>query len=291
MQLTGVYVPVITPFDASGRVDVARLDQVIASLLSAGVQGIVACGTTGEAYSLSMEERRAVSARVKEVVGGHVPILGGVGGMSTDQAIDHALLAKALEFDGLMLAAPAYCLPTPAELTTHAQSVVSAAGLPTVLYDYPQRAGVSFGFEVLDALADNPLILGVKEASGDIDRLPNFRERYAGRLEIVCGADADAPAFFEAGSRCWIGGIANLLPAAHVAMLDPKLRTQVHAAIAPVLRYVESGRYITKIKAGMSLRGLDVGVPRRPLSPLDDELTRELADLLDAAGSWAPPLT
>lgn len=291
MELTGVYVPVVTPFDASGRVDVARLDQVLASLLSAGVNGIVACGTTGEAYALSLEERRAVSARVKEVVGGRVPVLGGVGGMSTDQAIDHALLAKALALDGLMLAAPAYCLPTPAELAAHVKSVVSAAGLPTVLYDYPQRTGVSFGFDVLDELADDPLIVGVKEASGDLDRIPVFTERYAGRLEIVCGADADAPAFLQAGSRSWIGGIANLLPAAHVAMLDPKLRTQVHAAITPVLRFIEAGRYITTIKAGMALRGLDVGLPRRPLSPLDEQATRTLADVLDAAGSWAPPLT
>lgn len=291
MDLTGVYVPVVTPFDASGRVDVAQLDRVLAALLAAGVHGIVACGTTGEAYALSLEERRAVTARVKEVVDGQVPILGGVGGMSTDQAIDHALLAKALELDGLMLAAPAYCLPTPGELTAHVRSVVTAAGLPTVLYDYPQRTGVSFGFDVLDELADNPLILGVKEASGDLDRLPVFQERYAGRLQIVCGADADAPTFLDAGSRCWIGGIANLLPAAHVAMLDPGSRPQVLAAIAPVLRYVESGRYITKIKAGMGLRGVDVGLPRRPLSPLEASSTSELAALLDAAGPWAPSLT
>lgn len=291
MELTGVFVPVVTPFDVSGRVDVARLDQVIASLLSAGVHGIVVCGTTGEAYSLSLEERRAVSARVKEVVGGRVPILGGVGGMSTDQAIDQALLAKALELDGLMLAAPAYCLPTPAELATHVRSVVAAAGLPTILYDYPQRTGVSFSFDILDDLADDPLIAGVKEASGDLDRIPTFIERYDDRLELVCGADADATAFFEAGSRCWIGGIANLLPTAHVAMLDPELRTQVDAAIAPVLRYTESGHYVAKIKAGMGLRGVDVGIPRRPLSPLDEAGTRELATLLDAAGPWAPPLT
>lgn len=291
MEMTGIYVPVITPFDASGRVDVGQLDKVLASLLSSGVHGIVACGTTGEAYALSLEERRAVSARVKEVVGGQVPILGGVGGMSTDQAIDQALLAKALDLDGLMLAAPAYCLPTPAELVTHVRSVVAAAGLPTVLYDYPQRTGVSFSFDVLDELADNPLILGVKEASGDLDRLPVFQQRYAGRLQIVCGADADAPTFFEAGSRCWIGGIANLLPAAHVAMLDPRARPQVLAAIDPVLRYIESGRYISKIKAGMALRGVDVGVPRRPLSPLDDATVSELAAVLDGAGSWAPRLT
>lgn len=290
MELTGVFVPLITPFDASARVDTVRIESVIGALLDAGVQGIVACGTTGEAYALSLEERRAVTTRIKEVVGGAVPVLGGVGGMSTDQALDHALLAKALELDGLMVAAPAYCLPTGAELAAHVTTVVKAAGLPTVLYDYPQRTGVSFTVDVLDQLADHPLIIGIKEASGDLDRVPLLMQRYTGAVDVVCGADAAAPTFLDAGVRCWIGGIANVLPAAHVAMLDPAQRTEVHTAILPVLDLIESGRYISKIKAGMALRGLEVGLPRAPLTPLDETSIGQLAGALDAAGAWAPSL-
>ena len=290
MELTGVFVPVVTPFDASGRIDTARLDATVQALLAAGVHGIVACGTTGEAYALSLEERRAVSARIREIVDGAVPILGGVGGMSTDQALDQALLAKALELDGLMLAAPAYCLPTEAELASHVSTVVKAAGLPTVLYDYPQRTGVSFSIEVLDRLTDDPLVIGIKEASGDLERIPALLRRYAGSIEVVCGADAAAPVFLDAGVRCWIGGIANLLPAAHVAMLDPDKRAVVHTAVLPVLEFVESGRYISKVKAGMALRGLGVGLPRAPLAGLDNKDTRVLAELLDGAGPWAPML-
>lgn len=288
MELTGVYVPVITPFDDSGRIDIVGLEPVLSSLIDAGVHGIVACGTTGEAYALSLEERRAVTTRIKEIVSGSVPVLGGVGGMSTDQALDHALLAKALELDGLMVAAPAYCLPTDKELGMHVSTVVKAAGMPTVLYDYPQRTGVSFSTEVLDHLTDEPLVIGIKEASGDLERVSMLIERYAGAIDVVCGADAAAPTFFDAGVRCWIGGIANLLPAAHVTMLDPAQRAQVHAAILPVLELIESGRYISKIKAGMAMRGLNVGVPRAPLAPLDSDSAQVLAKALDAAGSWAP---
>lgn len=300
MELTGVYVPVVTPFDASGRIDSGRLEKVIESQLRAGVRGFVACGTTGEAYALSLEERRAVTARIKEIVDGAVPILGGVGGMSTDQALDHALLAKALELDGLMVAAPAYCLPTDAELATHVTSVVKAAGLPTVLYDYPQRTGVSFSTDVLDRLAPDPLIIGIKEASGDLERIPTLLQRYAGSIEVVCGADAGAPSFFEAGVRCWIGGIANLLPAAHVAIfdsdslnpdaLDPDRRTHAFAAVVPVLQFIEAGRYISKIKTGMAMLGLDVGAPRAPLAALDTDSSHALSILLEDAGSWAPAL-
>ena len=290
MELTGVYVPIVTPFDDSGRVDTNRLDVVIAQLLAAGINGFVACGTTGEGYALSLEERRAVTIRIKEVVAGEVPILGGVGGMSTDQALDHALLARALDLDGLMVAAPAYCLPTPTELAAHVTTVVQAAGLPTVLYDYPQRTGVSFTVDVLDQLADDERVVGIKEASGDLDRLPVLLERYAGSIDVVCGADDAAPVFLDAGVRCWIGGIANLLPRAHVAMLDPGQRNAVHGAITSVLSFIESGRYIAKIKAGMGMRGLAVGAPRAPISRLDDEDARVLFDHLESAGSWAPPL-
>jgi 4-hydroxy-tetrahydrodipicolinate synthase len=290
VDLTGVYVPLVTPFDESGRIDQAQLGAAVEAMVAAGVHGIVACGTTGEGYALSLEERRAVTARIKEVVAGTVPILGGVGGMSTDQALDHALLAKALELDGLMVAAPAYCLPTPTELATHVSAVVNAANLPTVLYDYPQRTGVSFDIETLDALAPMELIIGIKEASGDLDRVAEISSRYGDSIDIVCGADAAAPVFFDAGVRCWIGGIANLLPTAHLAMLDPTTRSEAYAAIVPILEFIESGRYNAKIKAGMAMLGLDVGIPRAPLAAVDAATSAELAELLDAAGTWAPAL-
>lgn len=288
--LSGVYVPLVTTFDESGRVDLPGLDPVIEAVLAAGVHGIIACGTTGEGYALSLEERRVVTAHIAESVNGRVPVLGGVGGMSTDQALDHALLAKAVKLDGLMVAAPAYCLPTQEELATHVQAIADAAGMPTVLYDYPQRTGVSFGIESLDHLAANPLIIGIKEASGDLDRIRIISERYGADLPVICGADAAAPIFLDAGVACWIGGIANLLPAAHVAMLDANLRTQVHESIVPLLEYIEQGRYIAKVKAAMALRGLPVGVTRSPLAPTTESETEHLAQLLDQAGPWAPAL-
>jgi len=290
VELTGVYVPLVTTFDESGRVDLAGLGPVIEASLAAGVEGFVACGTTGEGYALSLEERRAVSARIDEIVDSRVPVLGGVGGMSTDQALDHALLAKALDLDGLMVAAPAYCLPTQIELAQHVRAVVGAAGLPTVLYDYPQRTGVSFSTDALDELADDQAIIGIKEASGDLERIDMLLQRYAGSLDVVCGADAAAPVFFDAGVKCWIGGVANLLPRAHVAMLDPDQRAQVHAGVVALLEFIEDGDYIAKIKAAMSMRGLTVGAPRAPLTAPDAAEIDRLGELLDAAGEWAPTL-
>ncbi|MFL2925473.1 MAG: dihydrodipicolinate synthase family protein [Acidimicrobiales bacterium] len=291
MDLTGVFVPLVTPFDESDNVDLDRVETIVESMLAAGVHGIVACGTTGEGYSLSLDERRAVTSRIHDVVAGSVPVLGAVGGMSTAQALEHAAITSHLRLDGLMLTAPAYSLPTPTELADHVSTVVAAAGLPTVLYDYPQRTGVPFSFDTLDQLASNPLIVGIKEASGDLTRPGEITRRYAGAIDVVCGADAAIVDFLDAGTRCWIGGIANLLPVAHVAILDPSARADAYHAIAPVLTFIEAGQYNAKVKAGMALRGLDVGKPRGPVTAIDDVTRNELHALLDAAGYWTPVLT
>ena len=107
---------------------------------------------------------------------------------------------------------------------------------------------------------------------------------------IICGADVDSISFLESGVNCWIGGIANLLPAAHVAMLDADKRSTVYSQILPTLRFIESGDYNAKVKAGMALRGLIVGAPRSPLAAINAETAELLSNALDQAGEWAPTL-
>ena len=106
----------------------------------------------------------------------------------------------------------------------------------------------------------------------------------------MCGADVASVSFLDAGITCWIGGIANLLPTAHVAMLDPSQRQTVYSAILPTLEFIESGDYNAKIKASMALRGLNVGSPRAPLTQVAPDVVAALAAALDSAGTWAPML-
>jgi 4-hydroxy-tetrahydrodipicolinate synthase len=289
-SLTGIYVPIVTPFDEVGQVNVAEMCKLVGTMLDSGVSGFVAAGTTGEGYSLSFDERALVLATIVDQVGGSVPVLSGVGGMSTHEAVDQARLARRSGTTGLMLAAPSYCLPTETELVAHVTHVVSAVELPTVLYDYPARTGVSFTHAVLDSLASNELVIGIKEASGDLSRIKWLRTDFEDELAIVCGADLDSPTFFDAGVKCWIGGIANLLPAAHVAMLDPHQRAEVFAAISPVLGFIESGNYNAKIKAGMNALGAHVGAPRAPIGSFESHESgmAELTSLLANAQKWAP---
>nr|MBP9052839.1 dihydrodipicolinate synthase family protein [Ilumatobacteraceae bacterium] len=160
----GVIVPLVTPFHDDGSLALEVLPALVEFVLGAGVAGLVVAGTTGEGYALDMAERADVLRTVLAVTRGRVPVLAGVGGTATREAVLQARLAVEAGVQGLMLAAPAYCVPTGDELGRHVLAVLRATELPTVLYDYPARTGVPFDVTALDLVATDPMIVGIKEA-------------------------------------------------------------------------------------------------------------------------------
>jgi 4-hydroxy-tetrahydrodipicolinate synthase len=250
------------------------LQALVDFVLAAGVTGVVVAGTTGEGYALDARERAEVLAEVRSIVAGRVPVLVGVGGTATGAAVAQAAAALDGGADGLMIAAPAYCLPTGEELGRHVLRVLEEAPLPTVLYDYPARTGVQFGVEALDLVAHHPLVVGIKEASGDLARIDLLRDRYGDALSIVCGSDTLALHYLESGSDSWIAGFANALPAEHVEMLAAVQRGDLAAArlvadrLDPILADVEHDHYIARTRWALIARGIPVGPPRPPLQAL-----------------------
>lgn len=289
MTFDAVLVPLVTPFDAAGGLALGRVGALVEFVLAGGVGGVVAAGTTGEGYALDASERGDLLAAVVEAVAGRVPVLVGVGGTATAQAHAQAQQARAAGADGLMLAAPAYALPTPEELGRHTAEVIAGAGLPTILYDYPDRTGVSFTERALDQVAGDPLVVGIKEASGDLTRVGRLRRRYGADLPVVCGSDTLAMRYLTRGVTAWIAGLANVLPAEHVALLDAAVAGRTDEAWAwqkqllPLMRSCERTGYIAKVRHGMLLRGVPVGPPRGPLQPLDEAAGEEVATRLAIA--------
>ncbi len=289
MTFPGVLVPLVTPFDQDGGLALDGFGPLVEFVLAGGVSGLVAAGTTGEGYTLDLGERRAVIEAVVAAAAGRVPVLVGVGGTATREALAQARLAQECGADGLMVAAPAYVLPTPEELGRHVRAVLDAVPLPTVLYDYPDRTGVSFTEKALDAVAADPLVVGIKEASGDLTRVRRLRRRYGADLPIVCGADSIAMRYFEMGVDSWIGGVANALPAEHVALLEAALAGDTATAwgwqkqLMPMLRSAERTHYTPKVRHALELRGITVGPPRRPLAALDASEAHEVATRLAIA--------
>jgi 4-hydroxy-tetrahydrodipicolinate synthase len=289
LSLEGVYVPVVTPFDARGDLDLEALATVVEHVLGAGVRGIVAGGTTGEYYALDEAERMTIMRIVHDVTAGRALLVAGCNAGATRHSIRLATAARDLGYDGLMLAAPATSLPQQHELAAHFVAVAESAGLPTILYNYPARAGLEIGLECLDRVAGHPLVIGLKESSGDFSRLLTLLQRYAGELTVMCGSDDQAVDYFFWGVRGWLAGTANVLPRQHVAIIDAAnagdhdRARRLFERLLPWVQHMEAGAYNQKAKLGLRHVGIDCGEVRPPLLPLDPQAAAALIDVLDAA--------
>jgi 4-hydroxy-tetrahydrodipicolinate synthase len=289
LELEGVYTPIVAPMHANGDLDLDGFAKVIEFCLAGGVRGLVANGTTGEYYALSADERRQLTVHAKDVADGRAQLIAGCNSGSTREVIGYGLHAREVGYDALMLAAPYTSLPTQRELAAHYASVASEVGLPIILYNYPARAGIEIGFDCLDAIADIPEIVGIKESSGDFSRFLAMRKRYAGKIEIMCGSDDQAVDYFVWGVRSWLAGTSNVLPRHHVKLLEASLRgdhaeaVRIFDGMLPWVQNMESGSYNQKAKLGLGHQGIQCGDVRQPLLPLLDDVAAETLRVLDEA--------
>jgi 4-hydroxy-tetrahydrodipicolinate synthase len=289
MQLEGVYTPVVTPFDPQGEIDFETLTRVIEHQLQHGARGIVSCGTTGEYYACTFDERVALMTHTRDVARGEAQLFAGCNSGSTREVIRLGTVARDLGYDGLLLSAPHTSLPKQHELAAHYAAVATAVGLPIVLYNYPARAGVEIGFDALDEIADLREIVAIKESSGDFSRFLTLRRRYAGRIEVMCGSDDQAVDYFSWGVRSWLAGTANVLPRQHVAVLDSALRGdhalahRLFEGMLPWVQDMESGSYNQKAKLGLAHLGIECGAVRQPLLPLAAATAAETLRVLEEA--------
>lgn len=287
MNTQGVLVPIVTPFDANGKLDLQALKQLTEHFVAQGVGGIVACGTTGEYYTLDAQERVQVLECVRDAVGGRATLIAGINGLSTQEAINNARQAEELGYEGLMLATPAYSLPGQREVVAHFRTVAEATRLPIIMYNFPARVGVEIGLEAVIELSKIPNIVAIKESSGDFSRALHLIAAELPDFEVICGCDDQSADFLFWGVKSWISGAANVFPGEQVAMVNAaiagdwdKVRSLARGML-PVIQHMESGDYNQKAKLGCRRHGIDVGTVRQPLLPLNDGDAREFTALLE----------
>ena len=287
MQFEGIYTPVVTPYHADFSVNEAALAQTIDHLIGAGVHGIIVAGSTGEYYAQTMEERMWLMERCRDLIAGRVPMIVGTGAIRTEDSIEYALRAKALNADALLVATPPYAYPTGREIALHALAIDRAANLPVMLYNYPGRMSVNMDEECLDRLGRSPNFCAIKESSGDINRLHMLARDYP-HIALSCGMDDQALEFFAWGARSWVCAGSNFAPEAHIALYracavdgDFTRGRAIMSAMLPLMRVLEQGgKFVQCIKHGLTLRGIDAGPPRKPLQPLNKDDRRELDEVI-----------
>jgi 4-hydroxy-tetrahydrodipicolinate synthase len=277
MKLKGVMPALVTPFDADAKVDFPALEKHMLSLRAAGVTGWVPCGSTGEYFSMSNKEREDVLRFVKDFASEDEVLIAGTNAPATREVIENTARAKEIGYDIVLLATPFYTRPTQDELLKHYRAVLDAVDVSLVLYNYPPKDGVEISFELMDALADHPRVIGIKESSGVLQRAVDIYSRYKGRIDLISGSDDIALDFMFWGADCWICGPANCMAKACCELdrtfqsgeLD-RAREQM-AVLYRAMNILESGKFVQKIKYGCELQGTPVGECRAPLGPLTNE--------------------
>ena len=293
MKLQGVMPALVTPFDAMGQIDVAALKAHMTNLRAAGVSGWVPCGSSGEYNFMSDAEREQVLRFVKDFALPGEVLIAGTNAAHTAGVIANTQAAKTMGYDTVLLAVPFYTKPTQAEIIKHFNTVLDACDVNIVLYSYPGKDGVEIEWEALDALADHPRIIGIKESSGSLQRAIGIATRYEGRVQLVSGSDDIALDFMLWGADSWICGPANCMGKA-VCDLDrtfragdlKKAKAQM-ATLYTAMNILESGKFVQKLKYGCELQGTPVGECRMPLGPLTDEENAAFAAAMQPILNWA----
>ncbi len=283
MVLEGIYTPVITPFDSAGGIDYDALADLVERLVSAGVHGLISGGSTGENYAETVEERLELARFITERSAGRLPVIVGTGAMRTPDSIALAQGAREMGADAILLATPPYSVPTEAENAANALEIDRAAGLPIILYNYPGRMGVSMGREFLDIVGASENVIGIKESSGDVNRIHTLACDYP-NIQLSCGMDDQALEFFAWGARSWICAGSNFLPEEHVALYeacavrgDFATGRRIMTAMMPLMGVLEQGgKFIQCVKHGVETTGLRAGPMRPPLQGLNADEKAEL---------------
>ncbi|MDC0669008.1 4-hydroxy-tetrahydrodipicolinate synthase [Nannocystis radixulma] len=294
----GALTALITPMRRSSggalELDEPAIVALAESQIAAGIHGLVPCGTTGEASTLSEAEHLRVVELVVKTARRRVPVLAGAGTNDTAKAIELARACKAAGADGTLQVTPYYNRPTQAGLVAHFRAVAEASGLPVVVYNVPGRTGVDLLAETVAELAAIPGIVGIKEATADMNRAARLRELLHQRPEfaLLSGDDYTVFPFLALGGHGVISVTSNVAPqwvaelcnAAAAGRWDDA--RALHDRHYPLARALFAQPNPIPVKAAVALQGRCTGDLRLPLVAIDPT-SREglaLADTLRTLG-------
>ena len=286
-RFDGIYTPVVTPFAEDTSIRWGALEQVIDWLIGQGVHGVISGGSTGENYAQTVDERIEIAQFTVDKVAGRVPVVIGTGAMLTSDSLALAGAARVMGADAILLASPPYAVPTDRENALNALAIDKAADLPIMLYNYPGRTGTMMGTAFLDRVGRSRNFCGIKESSGDINRVHLLARDYP-HIQLGCGMDDQALEFFAWGAPFWVCGGSNFLPAEHVALYqacmierDFTKGRRIMSAMMPLMHVLEQGgKFIQTIKHGVTMTGIDCSVVRPPLKALNKDDKRALEQVV-----------
>ncbi|MFK0003658.1 4-hydroxy-tetrahydrodipicolinate synthase [Paenarthrobacter sp. NPDC090522] len=277
-ELRGVLTALSTPFNQDETIDVETLRKIVDRSIDAGVDGVVAAGSTGEVGALSSEERLLLIKTVIEQANGRVPVIANTGATSTAEAIRLSKAAEQLGADVLMLITPYYEPLTLEETVTYIKDVARSVSIPVMLYNIPPVTGVNLDPATVRSLAEEvENILYIKDSSANWEQALQLIHHHSDVIGTFIGWDAYLYSALVEGAAGVMAGTANVVPDEIVAVTrrinegDLAGARELWNAVYPVIDALLSSPFIPAVKAGLTLQGLPAGSPKRPTADLDAE--------------------
>ncbi len=286
---TGAASAIITPMNENG-VDYESFEKLLNWQIEQGIDALVVAGTSGEASTLTDEEHRQVLKFACEVVGGRVPVIAGTGSNDTDYAIDLTKYACEIGCDAMLVVTPYYNKATQKGLIKMFTAIADASTKPIILYNVPSRTGVSIEPATYAALADHPMIQGIKEANGQIDKIAETMALVGDKLDLYSGNDDQIVPLLSLGGKGVISVLSNLLPAETSLMCKKFFEGDVKGAAKMQLDYFGLIKALFSevnpipAKAAMAAMGFCEDYVRLPLTSMEDDTKAVLLEKMRQAG-------
>jgi len=286
MRYRGALTALVTPF-LDGRVDIPALSDLVRWQLDEGIDGLVACGCTGEAATLSADEHIEVVGAVLEAAAGMVPVIAGAGKNDTRATLELSRRVSSLGVDGILLITPYYNKPTPNGQFAHFTSVADSVDCDVIIYNVPGRTGVNMTPETIARLSEHPRIIAVKDAAGTAERVSAIRELCG--IDYLSGDDALAMAEVALGAVGVISVISNVAPSMMSSLIsltasgDLPAAREIQDALYPLMRALFLESSPGPVKKALNIMGRIRDELRLPLVPLSDRHVPELRKAMEGA--------
>jgi 4-hydroxy-tetrahydrodipicolinate synthase len=290
-MISGSIVALVTPMAPDGSLDYPALTRLVEWHIASGTDSIVAVGTTGESATLDVDEHCAVIKHVVETVAGRIPVIAGTGANSTSEAIEWTAAAKALGADACLLVTPYYNKPSQRGLYAHHKAIAEAVDVPQILYNVPGRTACDMLPETICRLAQIPNIIGVKEATGNLERGREVLASCPKDFLVYSGDDATALELILLGAKGNISVTANVLPAvmARICRLGLEGKTDEARALNQSIEQMHKDLFLeanpVPVKWALKEMGRIQAGLRLPLVELDEQYHDTLRATLRQAGA------
>jgi len=276
----------VTPFDKQGKVDYEQAKKLALALLNSGSDGILVVGTTGESPTLAKEEEQRLFAEVKSAIGERGSIIAGTGSNNTAEAVETTKGAERIGVDACLLVVPYYNKPTQDGLYQHFKAIAQGTSLPCIIYNVPSRTVTNLSADTLIKLSHIDNIIGVKEASGNLDQIAKIIDGAEKGFLVWSGNDSDTLPILALGGYGVISVISHLVGSQIKEMIDSFVsgKTDEAARIHRHLLSLVNAMFVISnpipVKYALNQVGFNVGKPRLPLTEPDEKSAVIIKDTL-----------